>query len=489
MIPFGEWAPDLPDYVDVALQEAPHAVVAQNCIPYNGYYLPLSSIQEVSSSSLDNVCQGAASLEASDSTVYTIAGDAAKLYMLQSDNTFANVSKVGGYITPIDGNWNFTQYSNQILATNFADTIQTYTMGSSSVFADLGGSPPTAKYITNILNYVVCAFTGGSPYTVQWSDQNAPTNWATGDARTVGLEAKSGPIKAICGGEYGVIFRDQSIHRMNFVGPPAIFSFQQVQTNRGLYANNAYAQFGEKIFYLAQDGFYIFDGNQSIPIGEQKVNKFFFSLLNTAFAYRIQSVVDIRNTLIITIFPDGSASNGIPNRALIYNYTENKWSYIFDIQAQYIFPSRSVGYTIDSVDSLFPTIDSVPYTFDSDFWTGGNLLISVFTPLNRLGSFIGTPLTATFETCETAPSGAMVRTSIPWIQPIVLGQSNITVSMGVRDSFGAAVTYTAPTMLNASQLVPISVNNRYIRARVVVTGGFDRANGVEILGAQRGAMI
>lgn len=489
MIPFGEWLPDLPDYVDASDKSGPHAVVAQNCIPYDGFYLPLNSIQEVTTSALNGFCQGAVSLLANNLSPFTIAGTSNKLYLLLSNNTFSDVSKGGGYITPVDGMWNYTQFNNQILATNFADTIQTYTMGSSTIFADLGGSPPNAKYITNILNYIVVGFTGGAPYNVQWCDQNNITNWSTGDARTVGLESKGGEIKAIFGGEYGVIFRDQAIHRMNFIGPPAIFSFQEVETSRGLYAAGAAAKFGNNIFYLAQDGFYIFDGNQSIPIGEEKVNKFFFSALNSSYAYKIQSVVDVRNTLIITIYPDGSSVNGTPNRALIFNYTTQKWSYIADITAETIFSSRSLGYTIDGVDSIYATIDSVPYTFDSDFWTGGNLLISTFTSNHRLGAFTGAPLTATFETCETAPSGAMNRSSIPWIQPVVLGQSNLTVSMGVRDSFASSVSYTAPTLLNASNLVPLSINNRYIRARVVITGGFSRAQGVELMGVQQGAMI
>ncbi len=489
MIPFGSWLPDLPVYVDLKSNEQPHCVVAQNCVPNKGYFQSLPSVTEVTTSALGNRCQGAASFVASSLTAYLIAGDSSKLYHLIADNTFDDVSKVGGYATPVDGTWTFTQLSDTILATNYADTIQSYVMGVSTDFADLAGSPPVAKYLTNILNYILAAFTGDAPFTIHWCDQNDATNWATGDARVVVLEPTGGQIKGIVGGEYGVIFRDKAIHRMNFIGPPQIFEIAQVETQRGCYATGSIAQFGSNIFYLAQDGFFVFDGNKSIPIGNNIVNNFFFSQLSTAFAYKMKSAVDIRNSLIILTFPDGSAINGTPNRAIIYNYTQNEWSYVYDITAEYIFSGRTVGYTIDSVDAIFSTIDSVPYSFDSDFWAGGNLQLNTFTSNHRLGAFLGSPLTATFETAETAPNGTMNRSSIPWIQAVIQDGGSYTISMGVRNTSLESVTYKAATSPNVSGLVPISVNDRLVRAKVVVTGGFSRAQGVELVGTQKGAMF
>ncbi len=490
MIPLGEWSPDLPDYVDLETKQSPHCIVAKNCLPQNGYFTSLNQISEVSTSALDSFCQGAAAFQANDLTTYIIAGDVAKLYRLLTDNTFDDVSAVGGYATPIDASWYYTQIQNRILATNFANNIQSYVMGSSTDFADLTGSPPKAKFIANLLNYVVVAYTTASPYTIQWCDQNDPTNWATGDARTVATVASSGQIQQVFGGkEYGIIMCQKAIYRMNFIGPPLIFQLDPIETEQGLLASGAAAQFGigGKVFYLSANGFYVFTGDGSIPIGNNRVNNFFFNSVNTGFLYKIKTVVDADRSQIITIYPDGSSASGTPNRALIWNYIQDKWSYLDNIAAETIFVSRAQGYTIDTVDNVFATIDSTPYSFDSNFWVGGQLLLSTFTSNHRLGAFVGDPMTAIFESAEYAPSGIMNRSSFPYIAPQVVNAGATTVSMGTRNSQSNTVAYGGETMQNSNGVVPVRVNAKLIRARVTLTGGFDKMQGFTIQGLQKGA--
>lgn len=482
-IQLGEWLPDLPDYIN------PGLTVAKNCIPDANFYSQFKSFQESSSNGLNARCQGADSFLGDDLTAYVIAGDSTKLYrLIAATNSYSDISIVSGYSTPIDATWYFAQISNRIIATNYANNIQSYVMGSSALFADLGGTPPKAKFVVNIRNFILLGFLNNLPYTCQWSDFNAPTTWSGGLANTATLESGSGAIMGIVGGEYGVLFRDKAIYRINYIGAPYVFEFVQVEKDRGCLASNSIVPFSNNIFYLGQDGFYIFDGNQSTNISNNKVSQFFFNNVNPSYFYRIKSCLDINNQNIITVYPDGQSTDGTPNRALIYNYQNNKWSYIETINLETIFISRSLGYTIDTMNQVSSTIDGLTYPFDSRFWAGGNLLVSGFSSNHKSGGFTGSALDATLATGEANIAQGVNRTVSPWIKPIYSGSGSVTVTIGSKNNTNDSVTNSGAVMMNNAGLCPVRINARYIRAQMDITGGFDKAQGFELVGVNPGAV-
>lgn len=488
MLRLGEYLPDLPSYVEPNSPEN-YCTVATNCIPQKGYYTSFPSSMQTSVGALDARCQGAQSFQSYGLLSFNIAGTASKLWLYKNDGTFEDVSIAGGYTTPIDSNWYYTQFEDTILATNGSDPIQSFVMGSSTDFADLGGTPPEAKYIANIRNHIILANTD-TPFQVNWSDLGNPATWSGGLSGSYGIDPTGGSIVGVVGGEYGVIFSERAITRMDYLGSGPIFQFSQVERDRGCYAEGSIVKFGSNVFYLAQDGFYVFDGTRSIPIGEEKVNSFFFNSLNVSYLDRIKSVLLVEQSVIIMIYPDGFASSGTPNRGLCYNYVNNVWSYISDIMTETLFISRSIGYTIDTVDSIYATIDSVPYSFDSRFWAGGQLVLVGFNSSHYLISFIGSALDATFETAESNPTNSTNRTTIPWLKPMVTGNSStsVTLAVGQRNNLIDSITYTGDIMVNSRGLVPTRINARYIRVRMKITGGFDKAIGIEVMGALEGAM-
>ena len=54
---------------------------------------------------------------------------------------------------------------------------QVFDLTSSSAFADLGGSPPQARYIAMVGRFVVLSGLLSTPYRIQWSGLNATTTW------------------------------------------------------------------------------------------------------------------------------------------------------------------------------------------------------------------------------------------------------------------------------------------------------------------------
>lgn len=480
-IEFGEYLPDLPDF------ENPGATVAKNVIPAGNSYQPFLSAS-VYSDALDARCQGAFSTKDKDGVSLTFAGNASKLYKLASA-AYADVSISGGYTTNSDEQWFFTRFGDRLIALNFTDNIQTYTLSSSSLFADLAASAPRARYATFIRNFLVVGNTfdsvdGNVPHRVRWPGIDDPTAWtvsATTQADYQDLDPSKGWVRQIIGGEYGTIFQERAILRMTYVGSPIIWQFDEVESGRGLLAGGGAVKAGNIIFYLGLDGFYAFDGNQSVPIGENKINQTFFAEVDLSYLSRISATADFDKQIIYWAYP-ASGNNGLPNKILCYNYSPNakkRWTYA-EVDVEYLFTSLSEGYTLDSLDTLSGSLDALPLSLDSRAYTGDNYILSGFNTDHKHVNFNGAALDAVLETTELQSQEGYL-TEVLRIKPIYSGSGTVTMQVGTRNLFSAANTWGNAISLNASGECPVRANARYHRFRVTITGGFNDAQGVEVL--------
>ena len=114
------------------------------------------------------------SLDGVNSTAYgaySSGGTATTLKYLQ------DVSRATAYSTA--SLWTFTQFGQTLIGANGLDILQAWTVGSSTVFANLNASAPTAQFVTTVRDFVVTGKTGSYPNRVQWSDINNATNWTS----------------------------------------------------------------------------------------------------------------------------------------------------------------------------------------------------------------------------------------------------------------------------------------------------------------------
>lgn len=481
-VTFGEYSPDLPPMDNEGV------TVALNVMPAGKSYKSFPS-QAIYSDALGNVCLGATSGRDSTGITYNFAGDATKLYSLSSA-AWSDVSKVGGYSNGTEDRWNFTQWGSQILGTNYADDIQEFTMGTSSLFADLSGTAPKARYISVVRNNVVVANTddsvdGAVPYRVRWSGVGDATAWTpsvTTQSDFQDLDGDGGWCQQIVGGEYGVIFQERSIWRMTYVGSPIIYQFDEVERGRGTPAPGSVTKIGSAIPYLGIDGFYIHDGQQSIPIGTNKIDKTFYTDLDQSYMGRICSTVDPINQIIFWAAPGQQNVGGNPNRIYAYNYSPNaakRWAYA-EQDVEYIYRSLAEGYTLDGLDAISGSIDALLFSLDSRVWTGSTALFSGFNSDHKQANFTGTALDATIETQEVELTPNM-RTNIQEIRPFIEGFDTVTIQIGGRNSLDESVTWGSAISANSAGNFPCRSNYRYHRMRVNMSGGFSHAQGLSIV--------
>lgn len=471
---FGAWLPDQPDL------DNPGATVAKNVIPYAQAYGQLKSLSSFSGA-LTSATAALQAIWAKDDqgNYYNHAGTATRLEELQSDSTWSNVSKAGNY-SNVAG-WEWTKSGNRLIAVDINNATQYFDLGTSSLYADLSGSPPKAKHIASVRNFVVMGnIDDGTDYPIRlaWSGYNntelwTPSRSTQSDVRD--LTGRGGDIQRIVPGQYGVIFQENSIWVMQYSGPPTIFTLDEVEKGRGTPAPNSVCWTGNAVYYLGNDGFYRFQ-NGSTPIGAEKVDRWFFNECDLSVIDETRGAVDARNKLILWTFKS-SSSLAYFDRILIYNWAADRWSY-GEMDTEVISDYVSTGLSLDDLDTVLTDVDAESIPVDSDAYQGGAVSLAAFDSSHQLATFQGAALTAQLETVELGESQQVYAKSV---RPLVSGSTaSVTLANGTRNSQAANYSFSSAKAPNSIGVANFRTPARYHRIRANISGGFENAIGVDV---------
>lgn len=486
-IPLGQHAPDS---MDLGVSGS-----AKNAIPkakveiegINGTIYTEFNDLSVETSALDAYCRGFTSGTSKAGVEFTFAGSLAKLEQL-SDNAWTDVTRTSGgsYALATATMWHYANFNDQIIAVALDEVTQEFTLASSTDFAALAGSPPTCKTIAAFFRFVVAGHVAGTPYRVQWSQIDSASAWAASPANQSGqndLHSEGGKVQKIHPlGSGGIIMQEQMIHRMDYVGGSVVFHFSMADKDRGLWAEHASAIRGGRIFYLSEDGFYMWTGGESVAIGADRVNDTFLSDVDPTNSHRIVCVTHPVRPLTYWFYPGaGANSNSDPNKVLIYNWHIDRWA-IGEIQVEFAGRRVSAGYTLDGLDAAFGTdIDDAtayPVSWDSRRYAGGTLSLGGIDTAHKLGSFDGSPLTAEIDTPEVRLTPTS-RSEVQNIEPTIDGGTH-SVAVGTRETQAGTVAFTSSVSENTDGICPILKSGRYHRFRASISGGFKNARGVNV---------
>lgn len=483
MVPFPPWRPDLP-----ALGK--YSQIALNLVPHKSSYKPFPSLAAYSTA-LTGRCRGAFAAQDKDGNARIFSGDATKLYEVV-DTTQTDRSKVGGYTITADEDWQFAKLNEQIIAVSIDAVTQALTMGSSA-FADLITSTlkPKARCIDVVRpGFVVLGNTdeGGTRFSnrVRWSAIGDATNFdQSAVTQSDAQDVEGGWVQAVVGGEFGLVFTERFLHRMSYVGSPNIFQFDEIARNAGLYGRRALVKHNHRVYYLSDDGFQVTDGSTVVPIGVNKVDEFFLSDLDHAYRDRISCAIDPDNHLIVWAYTtDETSGDGIPDKMMAYNYSTGEWSQI-DVDVEVLLSALTIGYTLDSLDSISPSIDDLAFSLDSRVWTGGASIFGAFNNQHKLGFFNGSAMTATIDTSEMQFT-PMRKSLVKRVRPLVDQPGSVTITPMTRDRQQDSVTTGSAVSVNSNGFATVLKKARYHRHRAEITGGFTDAQGLDIEAVQAG---
>ena len=478
MINFGEWTPDQPDLASAGVTGA------HNVVPAVRGYRCMKGIAAVSTAATGDIL-GMYAGKTDNGAASLYAGDTTKIYRLdQSDSSLVDKSKAGGYSTSSGNVWRFVQFGETLLATNFSDAIQTSTVGGSA-FADLAGSPPRAQHICVVRDQVMVADTndvdGDKPYRIRWSGINDHTSWTAGSNLSDYQDIVDfGDCTGVTGGEYAIALFERGIVRAQFVGAPLVYQFDKIHTTRGCSVAGSVAALGSSlVFFLSDDGFYSLRGGQElVPIGAEKINKYFLGRLKTANRQNIRSAVDPLQQIVVWAYPSVDSADGSNDELIIYNYFLDRWSRA-TVSVTALAPLFTSGYTLEGLDAVSTSIDALPPSLDSELWMGGTFFFAAGAD-KKVQSFTGDCLSATVETGEF--QHGQRRSIVNTIVPYVTGVSpTISAAIGSRTlQHGVIPTFSAASSVTDEGFCPLRSEGRYHRVRLNISGDWEQAQGLDV---------
>jgi hypothetical protein len=467
-ITFGEWTPDQPGITNGLRR-------AENVYSKLTGYGALPTVVDYSASASENLNNVVAAKTTLGATLVFAGGDT-KLFKLDSgDLSLDNVSKSGGYSTAIDNRWRFTQFGNVVIAANGTNRLQGFNVNSSTLFADLAADAPASKYVTVVRDFVVSGNVQTDyPNRVQWSALGDESSWTSSATTQADFQdiPDGGTVVGVTGGEFGLVFMDRAIHRMSYVGSPLVFQFDNISRNLGCYEQNSIIQYGGTSFFLGDDGFYACDGQNVIPIGDEKVNRFFFDNVDEATLYLMSAAVDPAKKLIIWAY--ASNNSATVDSLLIYNFKTQRWT-SGTTTVDRIASTSTPAVTLEGLD-VYGNLDTIMTSFDSRLWLGGKLQLAGVNGA-KIVTFTGANATAYLETGDIEVPGST--SAITMVKPIV-DDGSASVAVESRRLLNQTVTFGSQTAADAENRVSIRSVGRYHRLQLTPTGNWTSAVGADI---------
>lgn len=464
---FGPWLPDMADLDNPGLTDA------KNVLPVPGAYRPFNPLFSPFGSALPARPQGAMLFPTPPLSFILYTGTASALYVSGSDLSGM------AYSTASTGFWRFAEYRGLVIATNGTDLPQRQTLDSGTNFTSLAstGSAPTAVHVGTIDQFVMLgSLTTAQRARVQWCAIDDPTDWPTPgttdafskQAGAQDFDREYGYVTGIVGNDqHGLVFQHAGITRVTYEGGATVFSFDQFEFGRGAFFQNATVQAAGWTYFVGIDGFYRTNGVEVQPIGEGRVNEWFFSNLDKTYPERVYGAHWGLYGCIAWSIPTSASTAGRPKLMVFYSYITDRWSY-------------SDQETECLAGILGPLVANA---------TGYGTVIIAYNGSNQPSIFDGTPGTATLTTGEVEFIPGQ-RATVQGVKPLVAHTSAVTktVAVGTRTAQDAAVSYTSEVTPTVSTGFSDFLSDAFFhRARTTITGDFGKALGVEFQLAPTGA--
>jgi hypothetical protein len=145
---------------------------------------------------------------------------------------------------------------------------------------------------------------------------NEYTIQATNTAGSQRLQDGTKIVGALVAKENILVWTDNALYTMKFVGAPFTFGFEQVGTNCGLIGQNAAIEIDGVAYWMSNNGFFSFDGTvNSLPCS---VEDYVYDDIDTTKGQQIAAGINNLFTEVTWWYP--TSGSDFNNRSVIYNY-------------------------------------------------------------------------------------------------------------------------------------------------------------------------
>ena len=274
-----------------------------------------------------------------DTDMYVVYAGENKVYATDGATHFDMTRTTGDYSMNTSKGWTGGVMGGIVFLNNGVDAPQSW-VGPASLTTKLTDLPnwPSGALCQSMRSFkqfmIAMDYTNGSgtsyPRLVKWSTgasfNAVPTSWdetdATLDAGEYELADTSGRV--IDGAELRdtfVIYKEDSIWGMQFVGPPFVFRFYKISETTGALSRRCMVEINNGHFVFGVNDCYINDGQNLTSVLNQRMRREVFNNLNTTNFERCFVVPYFQKSEVWACYPDRTSDYA--NRALVWNWTDN----------------------------------------------------------------------------------------------------------------------------------------------------------------------
>jgi len=284
------------------------------------------------------------------------------------------------------GLWSLDNFGQVLVATiangktftwDAGGTLPLTTRAATNTSGFATGNNPTATRASLIspttrhLIHLGTETTIGDPTTqddmfIRFSDQEDINTYApsvTNAAGTQRLQDGSRIIGSLKAKETILIWTDNALYTMKFIGAPFTFGFEQVGTNCGLIGKNAAVEVDGVAYWMSPNGFFLYDGTvKTLPCS---VEDYVYDQLDITKGQQVMAGLNNLFGEVTWYYPTTSSTYN--DQYVVYNYGESRQLPIWYIGTEArtswidgtIYP-KPFGTKFDSTaEGTFPTIVGV----------------------------------------------------------------------------------------------------------------------------------
>jgi len=164
------------------------------------------------------------------------------------------------------------------------------------------------------------------PMLIRWSDQENPFVWTpaiTNQAGSIRLSHGSEIVAAIQSRQEIVVFTDQAVYSLQYLGPPFVWKTELLGDNISVMGPNAVALASGVIYWMGVDKFYMYDGRvQTLGCD---LRRYVFQDLNIQQRQQVYAGTNEAFNEIWWFYC--SSDSTVSDRYVVYNYLEKIWYY------------------------------------------------------------------------------------------------------------------------------------------------------------------
>lgn len=456
-----------------------------NVLPIINGWAGMPGMSEISAALIAQA-YGGVYYRTSSGSYGVIVGTVNKFYKLNTGTTPYSWTDITGATAPNIATgqyWQFLRFGTKLYVTSLDTALQEFDVDSGVTFVDTAGSPPKAKYIAAIGDFIILGYlkVGATEYPNKWqtSGLNSPTTWTTGSLLADDQVLPDGDeIMGFVGGVDGGRVIQRNAKRSLLLTADAAMAIKQhsIDAKYGCNAPYSIQSIGSDDYvYLAPDGFK--RGDARVPIGAGRVDDYFYTDVDISKVERVQSAIDGVGHMVWWRYQDNNGDH----KMIGWDWELDRWTRCSSAPIV-LLSILNPGVTLEALDAIFlalygsSSIDTVgAESLDSARWKGGAPLFAAIGTDFKLYTFSGSNQAAQMDTIASVLTGNTGMVSKITGARALIDSDSYTIQLATSATHGGVSTasFGGAGTLTRTGFCGLRGAGRMARLRVNVAAGVD----------------